>query len=122
MGRVSNTTIKIDNKVYIYSRVSTKKQFESGNLVRQTQRLKEYCLNKNYEVIATYSEIASGLNDKRAKLIKMLSNLNGISKIVVEYPDRLTRFGLNYLIIMLKNLGIVVNSLKVMKITLLTKI
>lgn len=38
----------------------------------------------------------------------MLSNLNGISKIIVEYPDRLTRFGLNYLIIMLKNLGIIV--------------
>jgi len=36
----------------------------------------------------------------------MLSNLDGISKIVVEYPDRLTRFGLNYLFIMLKNLGI----------------
>jgi len=108
LGRAANTTVNIDNKVYIYSRVSTKKQFESGNLDRQTQRLKEYCLNKNYEVIEIYSEIASGLNDKRAKLIKMLSNLNGISKIVVEYPDRLTRFGLNYLIIMLKKLGIVV--------------
>ncbi|MBZ9689857.1 IS607 family transposase [Clostridium estertheticum] len=108
LGRVANTTVNIDNKVYIYSRVSTKKQFESGNLDRQTQRLKEYCSNKNYEVIETYSEIASGLNDKRVKLIKMLSNLNGISKIIVEYPDRLTRFGLNYLIIMLKNLGIIV--------------
>ncbi|MBZ9685186.1 recombinase family protein [Clostridium estertheticum] len=75
---------------------------------RQTQRLKEYCLNKNYEVIETYSEIALGLNDKKVKLIKMLSNLNGISKIIVEYPDSLTRFGLNYLIIMLKNLGIIV--------------
>ncbi|MGH4138326.1 IS607 family transposase [Clostridium sp.] len=108
LGRTTNTTVNIDNKVYIYSRVSTKKQFENGDLDRQTQRLKEYCLNKNYEVIGTYSEIASGLNDKRAKLIKMLSNLNGISKIIVEYPDRLTKFGLNYLIIMLKNLGIVV--------------
>jgi putative resolvase len=108
LGRVMKTNINIDNKVYIYSRVSTKKQFESGNLGRQTQRLEEYCLNKNYEIIEIYSEIASGLNDKRPKLIKMLSSLDGISKIIVEYPDRLTRFGLNYLMIMLKNLGIIV--------------
>ncbi|MBK5242801.1 IS607 family transposase [Clostridium sp.] len=108
LGRAMKTNINIDNKVYIYSRVSTKKQFESGNLGRQTQRLEEYCLNKNYEIIEIYSEIASGLNDKRPKLIKMFSSLDGISKIIVEYPDRLTRFGLNYLMIMLKNLGIIV--------------
>jgi putative resolvase len=108
LGRVARTTVNMNNKVYIYSRVSTKKQYESGNLDRQTQRLKEYCLNKNYEILEIYSEIASGLNDKRPKLIKMLSSLDGISKIIVEYPDRLTRFGLNYLIIMLKNLGIIV--------------
>jgi putative resolvase len=108
LGRVARTTVNMNNKVYIYSRVSTKKQYESGNLDRQTQRLREYCLNKNYEVVDIYSEIASGLNDKRPKLIKMLSNLDGISKIIVEYPDRLTRFGLNYLMIMLKNVGIIV--------------
>jgi putative resolvase len=108
LGRVASTTVNMNNKVYIYSRVSTKKQYESGNLDRQTQRLREYCLNKNYEVVDIYSEIASGLNDKRPKLIKMLSNLDGINKIIVEYPDRLTRFGLNYLMIMLRNLGIIV--------------
>ena len=48
LGRTSDTKDITSNKVYIYSRVSTKKQFESGNLDRQTQRLKEYCLNKNY--------------------------------------------------------------------------
>lgn len=56
LGRTMNTTVNIANKVYIYSRVSTKKQFESGNLDRQTQRLKEYCSNKNYEVIETYAK------------------------------------------------------------------
>ena len=38
----------------------------------------------------------------------MISNLEGVSKIIVEYPDRLARFGLNYLILMLKNIGITV--------------
>ncbi|MCB2353658.1 IS607 family transposase [Clostridium estertheticum] len=107
LGRVSNV-VNINNKVYIYSRVSTKKQCESGNLDRQTQRLQKYCLDKDYEVVEIYNEVASGLNDKRPKLSKMLSNLEGVSKIIVEYPDRLARFGLNYLILMLKNIGITV--------------
>ena len=42
----------------------------------------------------------------------MLSNLEGISKSIVEYPDRLTRFGLNYLVIMLKNLGITIEFIE----------
>ena len=112
LGRTLDTTISTNNKVCIYSRVSTKKQFESGNLDRQTQRLKEYCLNKNYEVVEIYSEIASGLNDNRPKLSKMLSNLDGINKIIVEYPDRLARFGLNYLVLMLKNINITVEFIK----------
>ncbi|MBU3201156.1 IS607 family transposase, partial [Clostridium estertheticum] len=107
LGRVSNV-VNIDNKVYIYSRVSTRKQCESGNLDRQTQRLQKYCLDKDYEVVEIYNEVASGINDKRPNLSKMLSNLEGVSKIIVEYPDSLARFGLNYLILMLKNIGITV--------------
>ncbi|MHC1682401.1 MAG: IS607 family transposase [Clostridiaceae bacterium] len=112
LGREKEKTINNNNKVYIYSRVSTKKQFESGNLNRQTERLKDYCLIKGYEVIKIYSEVASGLNDNRPKLKKMLSNLDGISKIVVEYPDRLARFGLNYLVLMLKSIGVTVEFLE----------
>lgn len=84
-------------KVFIYSRVSTKKQADSGNLSRQTERLKNYCEQKNYEIIQVYEEVASGLNDNRRKLTQMLKNLDKVSKIIVEYPDRLARFGLKYI-------------------------
>ena len=84
-------------KVFIYSRVSTKKQADSGNLHRQTQRLKEYCEKENYEIVHIYEEVASGLNDNRRKLTQMLKNLDKVSKIIVEYPDRLARFGLKYI-------------------------
>ena len=41
-------------------------------------------------------ECASGLNDKRPKLLKLLKDEN-ITKIVVEHKDRLSRFGVNYI-------------------------
>ena len=94
------TPTTIDNskeKVYIYSRVSTKKQADSGNLERQTTRLIDFCKNNDYEVVNIFQEVASGLNDNRRQLHKMLKNLDGISKIIVEYPDRLARFGLKYI-------------------------
>ncbi|MGU8835938.1 IS607 family transposase [Clostridium perfringens] len=86
-----------ENKVYIYSRVSTKKQYESGNLKRQTDRLSKYCEEKKYSVVNTFEEVASGINENRPKLKKMLGNLDKVEKIVVEYPDRLARFGLEYI-------------------------
>lgn len=84
-------------KVFIYSRVSTKKQADSGNLSRQTQRLKDYCEKENYEIVNIYEEVANGLNDNRRKLTQMLKNLDKVSKIIVEYPDRLARFGIKYI-------------------------
>jgi putative resolvase len=38
------------------------------------------------------TEIASGLNDSRPKLLKLLTDLS-IPVLVVEHRDRLTRFG-----------------------------
>ena len=54
------------NLTAIYSRVSSTKQ--QPDLERQHQRLKQHCQNHNYNLITEYSEIASGLNDKRTKL------------------------------------------------------
>ena len=82
---------------FIYCRVSTKKQQESGNLQRQRERLLQYCQDKHYTVVAIYEEVASGLNDHRRELTKMFRNLNEADVIVVEYEDRLARFGYSYL-------------------------
>ena len=38
----------IGTNVYIYCRVSTKKQKDMGNLERQKERLSKYCKNKDY--------------------------------------------------------------------------
>lgn len=89
--------IDITNKVFIYCRVSTRKQAESGNLLRQKERLMSYCTDKNYDIVGVFEEIASGLNDARRELIKMFKKLSEVNKIIIEYPDRLAQFGYNYI-------------------------
>ena len=90
-------TAKTYKDVFVYCRVSTKKQEDSGNLQRQKERLTEYCNEKGYNILHTYEEVASGLNDNRRELAKMFKRLEEAQCIVVEYTDRLARFGFNYL-------------------------
>jgi predicted site-specific integrase-resolvase len=42
------------------------------------------------------SELASGLNDNRPKLMKLLTDAS-VGVIVIEHRDRLTRFGFTYI-------------------------
>ena len=90
-------TTKTYKDAFVYCRVSTKKQEDSGNLQRQKERLTEYCNEKGYNILHTYEEVASGLNDNRRELAKMFKRLEEAQCIVVEYTDRLARFGFNYL-------------------------
>jgi putative resolvase len=83
--------------VFIYCRVSTRKQAESGNLQRQKDRLIQYCNDKEYNIINIYEEVASGLNDNRRELTKMFRRLDEVNSIIVEYSDRLARVGYSYL-------------------------
>lgn len=55
-------------------------------------RLPEYAAARGYKVIAEVTEIASGLNDERPKLKKLLAERR-VDVLVVEHKDRLTRFG-----------------------------
>ena len=86
-----------ERNVFVYCRVSTKKQQESGNLQRQKERLVKYCNEKQYNIVEVFEEVASGINDNRRQLIKMFRRLDEIKYIVIEYDDRLARFGYNYL-------------------------
>ena len=86
-----------ERNVFVYCRVSTKKQQESGNLQRQKERLVKYCNEKPYNIVEIFEEVASGTNDNRKELIKMFRRLDEIKYIVIEYDDRLARFGYNYL-------------------------
>ena len=80
--------------VALYARVSSADQKE--DLERQMERLKDYAASKGYQVKKIVSDLASGLNDNRPKLMNLLTDLS-ITVIVVEHRDRLTRFGFNYI-------------------------
>ena len=108
-------TVPYRSNAYIYCRVSTKKQQESGNLQRQQERLIQYCKDKRYNVMAIYEEVASGLNDNRRELTKMFRNLSDVDVIVVEYADRLARFGYSYLKEFAKALNVKIETVESVK-------
>lgn len=84
----------VTGRIALYARVSSIGQKE--DLERQVHRLKDYAAAKGYQVSKEVTEIASGLNDKRPKLEKLLADVS-IGTIVVENRDRLTRFGSHYI-------------------------
>lgn len=96
---IENEDKKMNDSVAIYARVSSSENKE--NLYRQRERLENYCAAKGYKVIKTVEEIGSGLNDNRKKLESLLLD-ESIKKIVVEHSDRFSRFGMNYIVKLLK--------------------
>lgn len=91
----------------IYTRVSSSEN--RNNLDSQAERLSLFCNAKGWVIHEIVKECASGLNDKRPKLQKILQESKA-TRIVVEHSDRLTRFGLNYIKILYKGEIIVVNE------------
>jgi putative resolvase len=81
------------NIVAIYARVSSADQ--KKDLDQQIARLVLYANAKGWVVAQTITEIGSGLNGHRPKLMKLLTNSN-IKIILVEHRDRLMRFGAEY--------------------------
>jgi excisionase family DNA binding protein len=83
----------------LYARVSSVRQEQDGNLARQTKRLVEEASTRGYEVVAVISEQASSLNEKRKGMKKLLGLIKerAVEVVLIEYPDRLVRFGWNYL-------------------------
>jgi len=94
--------------VVIYARVSTKKQAGAGNLKQQVERLRQYAQEQNYHIIAEYTDIASGLNQKRRGLSMVMkaAEQGEFKKLLIEYPDRLARFGYSYIERHLKYCGV----------------
>src|SRR5258706_15539711 len=76
--------------IALYARVST--QGKKADLDRQVERLKTYAASRGYQETKIVQEIASGMNDTRPKLLKLLTDPQ-IGRLVVEFRDRLTRFG-----------------------------
>jgi putative resolvase len=80
-------------KIVGYARVSSESQ--KDDLIRQIEIIKAKGI-KDEDIL---HDIGSGLNEKRRnfkKLLKMVMNRQ-VSKIIITYPDRLTRFGFDTL-------------------------
>ena len=94
LGLLGESNIR--SKTVLYARVSTRKQ--EAYLKNQVERLKEFARARewDYEVI---QEIASGVNENRRGLAKLLNMVKRgeVERVVIEYPDRLARFGFEYL-------------------------
>lgn len=87
----------------IYGRVSSSEN--KDNLERQVERLVQYSVAKGYQVVKVVKEVGSGLNDQRKKLEQLLVD-GGYDILVVEHKDRLARFGVNYVDVLLRRLGV----------------
>lgn len=92
---------KSANRCVIYCRVSS--QSQKKDLISQVERCENFASSRGLTVEKVYREVASGMNDKRGELIRMLDARPQV--ILVENKDRLTRFGFNYLEVLLAKLG-----------------
>lgn len=99
--RLESGTIWVDaapadesGRVVIYARVSSHDQ--RHDLDRQVARLAAWATGNGHAVSEVVTEVGSGLNGKRPKLRRVLSDPSA-SMVVVEHRDRLARFGVEHL-------------------------
>jgi putative resolvase len=105
---VEKTIISPKNICVIYARVSTKKQEIAGNLDRQIGRLTTFAFEHRMSIAHVIKEVASGINENRKGIQTLLSIIEkeSIQYLLVEYKDRLARFGYNYLESFCKSHGV----------------
>ena len=84
---------KPEHRVVVYARVSNRARQDS--LRSQAARCVDFANARGIAVNQTYSEVASGMNDARRELWRMLESRP--TTVIVENKDRLTRFGFEYL-------------------------
>lgn len=99
------------NTALVYARCSTQKQAE--NLERQVGRLLEYA-NSKYDRVELFKDIGSGLNENRRQFKKLLKRLSDqdVMAVIVEYRDRLSRYGFDTFRGYCESLGVVVDVLQ----------
>jgi len=75
-----------------YARVSSTKK---DDLEGQKQLLRSYAKDKGYGEIQILSDVGSGLNENRKGFLRLLEMVTErkISRVIIVYEDRLTRFG-----------------------------
>ena len=98
-------------RVILYARVSSNSQRD--DLERQVKALEEWARQNNIADYEVVTDIGSGLKEDRKgfKKVLKLAVERKISRIIVEYPDRLTRFGFKTIEELLKAFGVEVVAL-----------
>ena len=83
----------------IYARVSTHDQAERGDLDRQIEIVKLFAIDYNVRNLLIKKDIGSGLNDNRKNLKSLIDLIQQgkVNRLFINYKDRLTRFGFNYI-------------------------
>ena len=89
-----------------YAQVSSRRQQAEGDLHRQVARLRAHD-----DALLVFTDVASGLSDRRAGLRKALGECMrpGVDRLVVEHPDRLARFGVGLIEHLLAGYGVSVD-------------
>ena len=97
--QLSTGTILVDvpetptGRTVVYARVSSHDQ--KPNLDGQVARCVAFANGRGLAVSETITEVGSGMNGHRKKLLRLLGD-NTVEHIVVEHRDRLMRFGAEY--------------------------
>lgn len=83
-----------EGTVAIYARVSSSDQ--QSDLDGQVARVARHLNERGMAVARTVTEVGSGLNGRRRKLVALLADPT-VKVIAVEHRERLARFGIEYL-------------------------
>lgn len=94
----------LEGRAVGYARVSSRRQQAEGDLDRQVARLRA----AHDGALVVFTDVASGLSDRRAGLRKSLRECMkpGVDRLVVEHPDRLARFGVGVIEHLLAGYGV----------------
>jgi putative resolvase len=92
---VDDLDVKVEHRrTVLYARVSSSDQ--KTDLERQADRLRAFAAGRGIPEVEVITEIGSGLNGRRCKLIRLLEDKTVVC-LIVEHRDRLARFGVKYI-------------------------
>ena len=91
--------VEKEEKTAIYARVSSHDQKKKGDLQRQIHVVQEHYSSQGIEKPQIFHDVGSGLNTKRRGFLRLCQGIEKgeINRVILTYPDRLTRFGFKYL-------------------------
>ena len=89
---IKNEKEEKNKKVIAYYRVSTNSQ--KKEMLNQRKTIESFSISKGIVINEYLSDIGSGMNFKRKNFLKIIDMIENkeISKLIVTYKDRLTRF------------------------------